>query len=277
MDNRLENWCDEVIGEVRCWMDHNRIRAELEEHIEDRCMALEELNYPPELAAERTLTAMGDPVTVGRALDREHPLWLGWCWIASVVAVFLMCIVVLVEVQISAGTLDRFWERIVETVSPTPYEELAVALDETFDYKSEYDMDYTCIGVGSAAAVDAGNWKVEVPKAVWWDRFGKFTHVSMVLKITPERPWYGSNFESVDELLVTDSNGDKAINLMAKRNMHIGVSGFPWFSVQDEVHALGHGLYVLGVTIKGDADWVEITWPYGKQPWSLRVEKETAS
>ena len=192
-------------------------------------------------------------------------------------AVALMAIVVLVEIQMSAGTFIRFWERIVETVAPAPYEELTVELDETFDYKGEYDLDNTCIGVGSAAAVDAGNWKVEIPKAVWWNRFNKFTYVVIALTVTPERPWYGSNFESVDELLVTDSNGDKAINLMAKRNMHIGVSGFPWFSVQDEVHALGHGLYVLGVTIKGDADWVEITWLYGNQPWSLRVEKEAAS
>ena len=277
MDNRLENWCDEVIGEVRCWVDHNRIREELEEHIEDRCIALEELNYPPELAAERTLAAMGDPVAVGRALDREHPLWIGWLWLASMVAVFLMCIVVLVEVQISAGTLGRFWERIVETVSPTPFEELAVALDETFDYKSEYDMDYTCIGVSSAAAVDAGKWTVEIPKAVWWNWFDKFTYVAIALTVTPERPWYGSNFESVDELLVTDSNGDGAVNLSARKHMAKGSSGFPWFSVHDRVQSFGQNVYFIGITIKGDADWVEITWPYGDQPWHLRIEKEAAS
>lgn len=277
MDNRLENWCDEVIGEVRCWMDHNRIRAELEEHIEDRCMALEELNYPPELAAERTLAAMGDPVTVGRALDREHPLWIGWLWLASMVAVLLMCIVVLVEVQISAGTLGRFWERIVETVSPTPYEELAVALDETFDYKSEYDMDYTCIGVSSAAAMDAGKWTVEIPKAVWWDEFDKFTYVAIALTVTPERPWYGSAFENADELLVTISNGDGAVNLSARKHMEKGSSGFPWFSVHDRVQSFGQNVYFIGITIKGDADWVEITWPYGDQPWHLRIEKEATS
>ena len=277
MDNRLENWCDEVIGEVRCWMDHNRIRAELEEHIEDRCMALEELNYPPELAAERTLAAMGDPVAVGRALDREHPLWLGWCWIASVVAVFLMCIVVLVEVQISAGTLGRFWERIVETVSPTPYEELAVALDETFDAQAEYGLDYTCIGVSSSAAVDAGKWTVEIPKAVWWNEFGKFTYVAIALTVTPERPWYGSAFENADELLVTTSNGDGAVNLSARKHMEKGSSGFPWFSVHDRVQSFGQNVYFIGITIKGDADWVEITWPYGDQPWHLRIEKEATS
>jgi len=277
MDNRLENWCDAVIGEVRCWMDHNRIRAELEEHIEDRCIALEELNYPPELAAERTLTAMGDPVTVGRALDREHPLWIGRLWLASVVGVALLVIMMLVEMEMSWISFDRFWDAIVETVSPTPYEELAVELDETFDYKGEYDIDYTCIGVSSAAAVDAGKWTVEIPKAVWWDRFDKFTYVAIALTVTPERPWYGSAFENADELLVTTSNGDEAVNLRARKHMEKGSSGFPWFSVYDKARSFGRNAYCVGITIKGDADWVEITWPYGDQPWSLRIEKEGAA
>ena len=84
MDRRLEDWCDQVIAEVRSWVDHNAIRAELEAHIEDRCAALEELNYPLGLAAERTLAAMGDPVEVGKALDKEHSLWLGRLWIALI-------------------------------------------------------------------------------------------------------------------------------------------------------------------------------------------------
>ena len=39
--------------------------------------ALLELDYPPELAEERTLSAMGDPGEVGRALNRQYPFrWL---------------------------------------------------------------------------------------------------------------------------------------------------------------------------------------------------------
>ena len=154
MDKRLDNWCDTALGQVRCWMDHSRIRAELEAHIEDRCAALEELDYPPELAAERTLAAMGDPVEVGRTLDREHPVWIGWLWLVSVVAVFLMAIVVVIEVQESSGMLERFWDRIAETVAPIPPEERWPELDENFDAQAAYGFDYTCTSV---CLVKAGN------------------------------------------------------------------------------------------------------------------------
>ena len=279
MDGRLENWCDQVIAEVRSWVDHNRIRAELEEHIEDRCMALEELNYPPELAAERTLAAMGDPVEVGKALDREHSPLLGWLWIASVVAIALMSIVVLVDIQLSAGSFVRFRDKVMETVVPEPYEEYWVELDENFDAKAAYgsEFDYTCIAVSGAEAVDAGNWTVEIPKAVWWNRFDKFTYVAIMMTVTPDQLWHGSAFENADELLVTVGNHGEAVNLGARKNMGLGSSGFPWYSVDDSRLSFGSRVYCVGVTIKGEADWVEISWPYGDQPWSLRVEKEAAS
>lgn len=279
MDRRLEDWCDQVIAEVRSWVDHNAIRAELEAHIEDRCAALEELNYPLELAAERTLAAMGDPVEVGKALDKEHSLWLGRLWIASVVAMALMSIVVLVDVQLSAGSFLRFRDKVMETVAPEPYEEYWVELDENFDAKAVYgsEFDYTCIAVSSAEAVDAGNWTVEIPKAVWWNRFDKFTYVAIMMIVTPDRLWHGSAFENADELLVTVGNHGEAVNLSARKNMGLGSSGFPWYSVDDSRQSFGSRVYCVRVTIKGEADWVEISWPYGDQPWSLRVEKEAAS
>ena len=110
MDKRLNEWCDQVIGQIRFWIDHNKIRAELEDHIEDRCAALEELNYPPELAAERTLAAMGDPVEVGRALDKEHSPWMGWLWVASVSVLAVLCIMLTVEAQGWGRKIGAGWE-----------------------------------------------------------------------------------------------------------------------------------------------------------------------
>ncbi|MBE6961449.1 MAG: hypothetical protein E7445_03235 [Ruminococcaceae bacterium] len=279
MDRRLENWCDQVIGEVCCWVDHNRIREELEQHIEDRCLALEALNYPPELAAERTLAAMGDPVAVGKALNKEHSLWLGRLWIASVVAMALMVVLVLVDMPLSSGSLVRFREKVMETVMPEPYEEYWVELDENFDAKAAYgpEFDYTCIAISSAEAVDAGNWTVEIPKAVWWDRFDKFTYVAIMMTVTPDRIWHGSAFENADELLVTAGDHGEAVNLSARKNVGLGSSGFPWFFVDDSRRSFGRNTYYIGITVKGEADWVEISWPYGDQPWGLRLEKEAAS
>lgn len=160
MDKRLENWCDQVIGEVRFWMDHNSIRAELEAHIEDRCMALEELNYPPELAAERTLAAMGDPVEVGKALDKAHSPWLGWLWVASIVAVVFAWMWLYYDMYPRWG---HYLERVQETVRPELYdnEDYIYVFNEDFDVSAMYpDWEWVCTGVGSHEPAD---WWIHGP------------------------------------------------------------------------------------------------------------------
>ena len=83
MRDDFQIWVDAVCGEVRFWPDREEIAKELRVHYEDHCKALERLNYEPDLAAERSLRAMGSPQEVGRALDRVHRPWLGWLWVLS--------------------------------------------------------------------------------------------------------------------------------------------------------------------------------------------------
>lgn len=52
--------------------EREAIRVELDAHMEDHICALVDLDYPPELAEERTLALMGDPEEVGRELDRQY-------------------------------------------------------------------------------------------------------------------------------------------------------------------------------------------------------------
>lgn len=83
MRDDFQVWVDAVCGEVRFWPDREGIAKELRIHYEDHCRALERLSYEPDLAAERSLRAMGDAQEVGRALDRIHKPWLGWVWVLS--------------------------------------------------------------------------------------------------------------------------------------------------------------------------------------------------
>ena len=53
--------------------ERDAIRWELAGHMEDHMEGLLELGYSPELAEERTLSAMGDPKEVGRELNRQYP------------------------------------------------------------------------------------------------------------------------------------------------------------------------------------------------------------
>ena len=57
--------------------ERDAIRTEIDAHIEDHICGLLELDYPEDLAEERTMARMGDPEEVGRELDKQYPLrWL---------------------------------------------------------------------------------------------------------------------------------------------------------------------------------------------------------
>ena len=75
--------------------EREAIRAEIDGHIEDHMADLLELDYPPELAEERTLSAMGDPAEVGRELNEQYTGW-GWVILSRVLLAALVVISILV-------------------------------------------------------------------------------------------------------------------------------------------------------------------------------------
>ena len=98
----IEAFCKVVCGFVRFWPDHAAITAELTAHLEDHRDALLELR--PDLTSEEAeavaVQAMGDPETLGRALNESHSLRLGWFQIlfrvsvrTSLVLLLLFCFV----------------------------------------------------------------------------------------------------------------------------------------------------------------------------------------
>ena len=88
--------------------ERDAIRWELAGHMEDHMEGLLELGYSPELAEERTLSAMGDPKEVGRELNRQYPLrWL-------VIGRMAMA-AVLVFALVAAGPV---WNALRDTVLP---------------------------------------------------------------------------------------------------------------------------------------------------------------
>lgn len=112
--NRKE-YTDAVLTALRHVTDRERlaIRAELDAHIEDHMAALRELDYPPELAEERALAAMGDPAEVGRELNACYQSWF---WVilgrAAAVVTVLMCILALLHVGLLGMVADSISARI---------------------------------------------------------------------------------------------------------------------------------------------------------------------
>ena len=112
--NRKE-YTDAVLTALRHVTDRERlaIRAELDAHIEDHIAALRELDYPPELAEERALAAMGDPTEVGRELNACYQSWF---WVilgrAAAVVTVLLCILALLHVGLLGMVADSISARI---------------------------------------------------------------------------------------------------------------------------------------------------------------------
>ena len=73
-----------VTGEER-----EAIRAEIDAHIEDHICGLLELDYPEDLAEERTMALMGDPEEVGRELDKQCTNGF-WLWLEGIARILLV-------------------------------------------------------------------------------------------------------------------------------------------------------------------------------------------
>lgn len=104
MRDDFQIWVDAVCEQVRFWPDREGIAKELRVHYEDHCKALERLSYEPDLAAERSLRAMGSPQEVGRALDRVHRPWLGWLWVLSRVLAWGLGLCLFVTIVVDGGS-----------------------------------------------------------------------------------------------------------------------------------------------------------------------------
>lgn len=95
--------------------EREAIREEIDAHIEDHMEMLLELDYPPELAEERALAAMGDPGEVGRGLDEQHR---GWGWVLLGRAAAIMTTVMCVLALLNMGGLGMVFDSISARIDP---------------------------------------------------------------------------------------------------------------------------------------------------------------
>ena len=78
-------WLYKATAGIRFKPDRKAVRAELEEHLEDKTMDLRRIfpELTEEEAWERAVSEMGDPMEIGRELARLHRPWLGCLWRVS--------------------------------------------------------------------------------------------------------------------------------------------------------------------------------------------------
>ena len=102
-----QTYVEQVLANLRRVTPGERaaIRDEIDGHIEDHICDLLDLGYSPELAEERAMSFMGDPVEVGKELDKQYPLrWLVLGRVALVLTA-MMCVVAV----LGFGILSHLW------------------------------------------------------------------------------------------------------------------------------------------------------------------------
>ena len=110
MERPKFKWCRETIEQIRFKPDRDRVWNELMAHIEDRVEDMKTRGYTEEEAEARAVTAMGDPVAVGKQLDAVHKPWLGWLWkisrwlVGLAVAAAILCLLCVGNSNLTAWT-----------------------------------------------------------------------------------------------------------------------------------------------------------------------------
>lgn len=134
----IEAFCKVVCGFVRFWPDHAAITAELTAHLEDHRDTLLELRpgLTPEEAEAAAVQAMGDPETLGRALDESHSHRFGWFQILFRVSVRTSLVLLLLFFFLPINFDD-----LANTLNPPLYNDGTNAIIEAYD-QTEILADY---------------------------------------------------------------------------------------------------------------------------------------
>lgn len=253
MRDEFQVWADAVCREVRFWPDRKAIEKELRIHYEDHCKALERLDYEPDLAAERSLRAMGDAQEVGRALDRVHKPRLGWLWVLSRVLAWGLGFCLLAAAVIDDGV--RFHTGTRAALH-------AVIQENKGETGAEHAVEVR--SVASPPSVRFGSYTVTVKRAACfreeaapaWD-----WETVLWLEVQTPKIWLGpcdlTLLEAVDSKDV-HYDGDYS-------------DRYIWGNVSEQ----GMGTYDGTVTIRGTdpvPEWVEIR--HETAGWTMHLELE---
>lgn len=102
-----EAYLREVLSQVKFSYDHEPIYQELTSHLEERMEEYLSQGYEKEEAEEMALENFGNPVEIGKALNKEHSPLLGWVhFLSSTMAAIAMGVLILALFGLTFAMLD---------------------------------------------------------------------------------------------------------------------------------------------------------------------------
>ena len=92
------SFLQDVCSQIKWRGAHQEICKELDSHMEERIERLERLGRTPEEAEKEAVAAMGDPIQIGKELNRYHKPYLSWILNVSWGVIALLAIYLIVSV-----------------------------------------------------------------------------------------------------------------------------------------------------------------------------------
>lgn len=248
MDEKFQVWCQTVTDRVRFKPDRYDIAEELKAHYQDHVKDLMRLGYDVELAEERALGAMGDPVEIGLAMDRAHKPWLGWLWQATRAMILVLLIAIAVALIKSDGTVNDAWLRWQNQLTWTE----------------------------PASGAD----RVETKHATLWLAPGEVTeeegiiHAKFHLWVEMKTPFgYSPNY-AMGYLEISDDRG--SIPRYEQTDDYTWPEAGYWRGLQSTDMSWTRYQWSFELVQEHTPRRVELRYPYGGNDWTLRAEWEVA-
>lgn len=184
-----ELWLNTAVRGIRFGPDRWAVEAELRAHIEDKAADLTRIfpDMTPEEAEARALSEMGDAEEIGKELAKIHKPWLGYLWVCSLGALWLLILAIALTFWWNGASKylplvsnsSYFSEGVEEFVAAAWFPEGGVARAEVAAPPPVSVGGYT-FSVEEAALLGA-----EAPGKAGEDR--RFLYV--ILAVTHRRPW----------------------------------------------------------------------------------------
>lgn len=199
LQRHFGSWVTEVLECVRFRPDRKAIQLELEAHYEDHVKDLERIGYDHDLARERALGAMGDPVEVGQALDKAHKPWLGWIWLASKWGFVICGVLLLCMASYTEGYNIRHDLHLMQ--QQADYEPDGYSLEPD-------NPAYSRAAVTQGGTVERSGYSISIPyAALWWNELEKNYNMVAILRTEDNRFWDHGPYRALQTLSMTDNTG----------------------------------------------------------------------
>lgn len=176
------DFCNAVCAQVRFRPDRAAILSELWDHLEDHADALKERGIPILDAREEAVAAMGDPVELGKALDKLHSPLAGWLlvvlkWASRLAAALAALFLVLSLFRDLPALLD-------------PSSSLAAQQEAQYQLFQENAAEVLLLHPSDTAAARTGDYTLSIPYAFLQTSEDGRVSLAYELEVTHWNPWY---------------------------------------------------------------------------------------